>query len=151
MTNLVTSSISSARNARSASKALSPSPPSSVPPLPSPPPPPPPLPVIDMEFAMKQALDDAEFLSELLDELLGDSCLHIKKIEDSLCRNDHRVRFWWFESSRRVDFSWVQKLQRTAHTIKGVASNLGLKALALAAADVDDLAKELRSGKLDRV
>jgi hypothetical protein len=57
-------------------------------------PPPPEEPVIDMNFAMKQALDDAEFLLELIELFLADETKHMKNIDECLRKNDHRVSFF---------------------------------------------------------
>jgi hypothetical protein len=50
--------------------------------------------VIDMEFAMQQTMEDKEFLTELLQDMLKDEEAKCKEMQDGVEENDHTVSDW---------------------------------------------------------
>lgn len=48
-------------------------------------------PVINMEFAMEQCMEDKEFLSELLNEMLSEEQLKLSELSEAIDKDDHSV------------------------------------------------------------
>ena len=86
------------------------------------------LPVIDLPEALNRALGDAEFLRMMMEELFNSIPDFVARIEKSVGNGD------------------MENLDRDAHQFKGAAANLGAKAIAVAAYELEKIGK---SGNVD--
>ena len=76
-------------------------------------------PVLDLDDALHRAMGDADFLKLMMDELQRTIPDVITRLQDALALSD------------------METIGKTAHQIKGAAANLGAKALAAVAMEME--------------
>jgi HPt (histidine-containing phosphotransfer) domain-containing protein len=86
------------------------------------------LPVIDLPEALNRALGDTEFLKMMMDELFNSIPDFMGRLENSVQTGD------------------MQSLDRDAHQFKGASANLGAKAVAAAAYELEKIGKSADAG-----
>ena len=81
------------------------------------------LPVLDIADALNRSLGDAEFLKMMMDEFEKTIPEFMTRLKNALDQND------------------MQSLGRDAHQFKGAAANLGAKAIAAIALELEKIGK----------